>query len=117
MNRIAYCVILLLTVHIFSGCKKEQENGGISFSFTANQSIQLGQFSVSLSQQQYGTPVVSAATKHGETEITLTGIKPASYHWTTRIDYSTPGPSYGTYFFEGDIIIIKGKTMHITLEN
>jgi len=106
----------LLSVLIFSGCKKELDDGGISFSFSASKPYQYTFFSVSVSHQQYGTPIAQANSSDVKKSIQLTGLAPGNYHWDCRIDYSF-AQGAGNYSFDGDIIIEKGKIMRITLED
>lgn len=116
MNRIPFAAILLLTMLVFSGCKKELDDGGINFSFIASKAYQYTSFSVSVSYTPYGNPVTQASTPDVNKGIRITGLAPGNYHWDGRIDYTSPQQS-GNYSFGGDIIIEKGKIMHITLED
>ena len=116
MNRIPFLVTLLLSILIFADCKKELEDGGISFSFKARQPYQYTNFAVSVSYTRYGDPVMHATTINVTENIQLTPLKPGNYFWTATVQYTSAQVS-GNYSFNGEIIIEKGKLMHITLED
>jgi hypothetical protein len=115
MNRMILLTILSLLLHAFSGCKKELEDGGISFSFKGDQSYEYSSLSVRVSNQPNAEPLRAASTTHVEDEVKITGLTPGTYYWRGRIDYRQP--LFGSYTFDGKIIIEKGKLMHITLEH
>lgn len=116
MKRIFLLAASSLLLHAFSGCKKELENGGVSFSFTGNQPYEYTSLSVMVSNQPYAQPLKQASTTHIEDEVTITGLTPGTYYWSGSVEYKLP-QSYGSYTFYGTVIIEKGKLMHITLEN
>ena len=116
MKRMFLLTMSSLLLHAFSGCKKELEDGGISFSFTGNQPYEYTYMYAMVSNQPYDTPLKEAHTTHIEDEIKITGLTPGTYYWRGRIDYKQPQSS-GSYTFDGKIIIEKGKLMRITLEN
>lgn len=116
MNRISLAVLLLLTALVFVRCKKDSDDGGISFTFVPKQSVQYTSLSVSLSNTMYGNPIAQAGTTNIANKVTITGIKPGNYFWSAMISYSSSQQT-GNYSFNGQIIIEKGKIMNITLED
>jgi hypothetical protein len=116
MKRMFLLTMSSLLLHAFSGCKKELEDGGISFSFKGNQSYKYSSLSVMVSTQLNGETLKEASTTHVEDELKITGLTPGTYYWRGRIDYSQP-QLFGSYGFDGKIIIEKGKLMHVTLEH
>jgi hypothetical protein len=116
MKRTFLITISSLLLHVFSGCKKELEDGGISFSFTGNQSYEYTSLSVMVSNQPNAEPLKEAYTTHVEDEVKITGLTAGTYYWRGRIDYRQPS-LFGSYTFDGKIVIEKGKLMRITLEN
>ena len=116
MKRMYLLIMSSLLLHAFSGCKKELEDGGISFSFTGNQPYQYTSLYVMVSNQPNAEPLKEASTIHVTDEVKITGLTPGTYYWRGRIDYRQPQSS-GSYTFDGKIIIEKGKLMRITLEN
>jgi hypothetical protein len=115
MKRVSLSIILLLTVLAFTGCKKESDDGGIKFSFVPNQQYQYNSLTVSLSAVPYGNPLASGGTSNVGAGIQITGIKPGNYFWTANVSYSSPQVT-GSYSYNGEIIIEKGKIMQIALE-
>lgn len=116
MKRMFLIIMSSLLLLAFSGCKKEREDGGISFSFVGDPSYTYSSLSVIVSKEQYADPVKEAATTHVGDELKITGLAPGTYYWGARIDFTKP-QLYGSYGFAGKIIIEKGKLMHITLEH
>lgn len=109
-------VILFVAVLAFAGCKKESEDGGVSFTFKPTKNYQYATFSVGLSHTRYGDAVVTLTTTKVKENIQITGVKPGNYWWHANISYSSP-QAIGNYDFDGQVIIEKGKLMHITLED
>ena len=116
MKRMFLLTLSSLLFLAFSGCKKEREDGGISFSFKGDPAYQYSSLQVIVSTQQYAAPLKEASTTHVEDELKITGLTPGTYYWGARIDFTKP-QLYGSYGFDGKIIIEKGKLMHITLEH
>jgi len=116
MKRIFLLAVSSLLLHAFSGCKKELENGGISFSFTGNQSYEYTSLSVMVNSQPNAEPIKQATTIHIQDGVKITGLTPGTYYWSGSVEYKQP-QLFGNYTFYGTVIIEKGKLMHITLEN
>jgi hypothetical protein len=116
MKRIHFAVILLLTVLVFPGCKKESDKGGIRFSFTSNQAYNYTSFQASVSSVPYGASIKQAHTNNVKKSIELTELNPGTYYWYCSINFTSPQSS-GSSSFNGEIIITEGKMMHITLED
>lgn len=116
MKRIFLLAISSILLLAFSGCKKESENGGISFSFIANKSYEYASLSVMVSSSPNAAPIKQASTNNIQDGVKITGLTPGTYYWNGFVEYRQP-PLSGTYNFNGTIIIEKGKLMHITLEN
>ena len=96
--------------------KKEVEEGAISFSFSGRHQYEYNNLAVAVSHSRYGDPVVQVSTAKLTEDIQISSLKPGSYFWSAIVYYSSAQIT-GNFSFNGEIIIEKGKIMHITLED
>jgi hypothetical protein len=116
MKRMFLLAMSSLLLYAFSGCKKELEDGGISFSFTGNQTYEYTSLHVMVSIQPNVDPLKEAYTTHVEDELKITGLTPGTYYWSGTVAYRHP-QFWGSHTSGGKVIVEKGKLMRITLEH